>query len=70
MLESLLILVLWIVVIGLIFWLLWYLVGLIPAEPFRTVAKVIVMIIAVFILIYLLLGFLPPLRTIDFRPHG
>lgn len=49
--------VIWLVVIGLICWLLWWLISYIgPPEPFAKVARVIVALIAVIILINFLLG--------------
>jgi dolichyl-phosphate-mannose--protein O-mannosyl transferase len=50
--------VIWIVVIGLVFWLLWFLIGYagIP-EPFNKVIRVVLMVIAVLILINFLLSF-------------
>jgi hypothetical protein len=49
--------VLWLVVIGLIFWLLWWLIGYVGVpEPFNKVLRVIVAIVAVILLINFLLG--------------
>lgn len=49
--------VIWLVVIGLICWLLWWLISYIGLpEPFAKVARVIVALIAVIILINFLLG--------------
>ena len=55
--SSLLSLLLTLVIVGCIFWLLWWLVSYIglPA-PFDKVARVILAVVAVFILIDLLLG--------------
>lgn len=55
--SSLLSLLLTLVIVGCIFWLLWWLVAYIglPA-PFDKVARVILAVVAVFILIDLLLG--------------
>ena len=49
--------VLYLIVAGLIFWLLWWLIGYcgIP-EPFNKVARVILAILAVFVLIGILLS--------------
>jgi len=57
MLESLLYFVIYIVVIGLIAFLLNYLVDAIPLqEPFRKVAKIAILVISVLAVIILLLG--------------
>jgi hypothetical protein len=46
-----------IAVLGLVFWLLWWLVNYIaPPEPFRKVANVILAVVAVVILISFLMG--------------
>lgn len=59
MVEGLLGLVIYLVVVGLILWLLMYIVDTVPLfEPFRQVARVIIMVIGALILIYLLLGML------------
>ncbi len=48
--------VVWLVVIGCIFWLLWWLIGYIaPPEPFAKIARVIVALVAVIALIRVLL---------------
>jgi peptidoglycan/LPS O-acetylase OafA/YrhL len=52
--ESLLSLVLWLAIYGAIFYLLWWVVGLLPA-PFQTVGRIIVAVVAVIALINLLL---------------
>ena len=50
--------VIWIIVVGVIFWLLTYLVGAIPLpEPFNKVMRVILLVAAVLFLINILLGF-------------
>jgi len=47
----------WIIVIGCIFGLLWWLVGYIGLpEPFNKVARVIIAVVAVLLLINILLG--------------
>lgn len=49
--------VLYILIIGGICWLLWWLIGYIGLpEPFNKIARVIVAVVAVFLLINLLLG--------------
>jgi hypothetical protein len=58
MIETLIQLVIYLVVVGLILWLLTYIVDALPGfEPFRAVARVIIMVIGCLILIYLLYGF-------------
>lgn len=61
--ETLVSLVVWLLIVGLIFWLLWWAIGQAP-EPFQRVGRVIIAIVAVLVLVYMLLGFLPPM------PHG
>lgn len=56
--EALLSMVVWIVVAGLVFWLLWWLVEYIGLpEPFHKVVKVILALVAVIFLINVLLSF-------------
>lgn len=56
MIATLLTLVIYILILGLIFWLLHYLIGMIPIpEPFATAARVILGVVAVIIVILLLL---------------
>ena len=58
MIGGLITLVIYIIVIGIIIWLLRYLVGALPMdEQFRTVANVIILVVGVLILILLLLNF-------------
>jgi len=55
--EGLMQFVLYIIVIGLVLWLLWWLVGYAALpEPFAKIARIILAVIAVFFLINLLLG--------------
>lgn len=50
-------LVIWLIVVGLIFSVLWYAVNRLPVfEPFREAARIVLMVGAVVILIFLLLG--------------
>lgn len=59
MIQSLIFLVVYIVVVGLVLWLLRYLVNTIPMEePFRRVANIAIVVIGVLILILLLLQFI------------
>ncbi len=52
-------LIIYLIVGGLIFWLLWWLISYInPPEPFRKVANVVLMVIAVLVCIGVLLSFL------------
>lgn len=47
----------WIIVAGLIFWLLWWLISYVGLpEPFNKVARVILAVVAVLFLINMLLG--------------
>ncbi|TYL87421.1 hypothetical protein [Bradyrhizobium cytisi] len=58
MIAGLIYLVVCIIVVGLILWLLSYLVDVVPLqEPFRRVAKVAILVIGVLIIILLLLNF-------------
>jgi predicted tellurium resistance membrane protein TerC len=55
--EALLQFVVYIVVAGLIFWLLWWLIAYVGLpEPFNKVARVVVAVVAVLFLISVLLG--------------
>ncbi len=57
-LDSLVSVLIYVVVAGLIFWLLWWLVGYVGLpEPFNKVARVILAVVAVVFLINLLLSF-------------
>lgn len=57
MIEGLISLVIYLIVVGLILWLLNYIVMSIPlAEPFRSVARVAIVVIGCLILIYILMG--------------
>jgi len=66
MLESLIYLIVYIAVLGLVLWLLIYVVEQLPMPPpFARVAKMVIVVIGCIILIYLLLGLVggaPPLR--------
>jgi uncharacterized membrane protein len=60
--------VVWILIIGGIFWLLWWLIGFVGLpEPFNKVARVVVAIVAVVILINFLLGAAGQTPFIRFR---
>ena len=57
MIAGLVALVVYLLIIGLIVWLLLYLIDNIPLpEPFHKVARVVVIAVGVLILVYLLLG--------------
>lgn len=58
----------WLVVLGLIFGLLWWFIGVagLPA-PFDRVARVVVALVIVLVLIYFLLGILGPTPTLHMR---
>ena len=59
--PALLTLIIWILVAGLIFSLLWWAINHFPIpDPFRMVAQGILIILAIVVLIYLLMGILPP----------
>jgi hypothetical protein len=67
MLESLLVLVIWLIVIGLIFWLLSNAINRLPIEePVRGVINVVLILIVVLFCVYLLIGFLP-LHPLELR---
>ena len=59
MITGLVYLIIYIIVVGLVLWLLSYLVDNIPLqEPFRRVAKIAILVIGVLIVILLLLNFI------------
>lgn len=54
----------WLVVIGLIFYLVWWFVGYVGVpEPFNKVIRVIIGLVALLILVYFLLGFVGPMPS-------
>ena len=58
MVPALIHLVIWIIIIGVIIWLLLYLIQAIPLpEPFNRVARTVIMVVGVLIIILLLLEF-------------
>lgn len=58
MIGGLITLVVYIIIIGIIIWLLRYLISVVPMdEQFRTVANVVILVVGVLILILLLLNF-------------
>ena len=61
--QSLIYLLIWLLVLGLIYWLGGMLINAIPgAEPFKAVARIILLVIIILVVIYLLIGFLPPVH--------
>lgn len=57
MIESLISLLVYILVLGIVLWLALYIIGVIPLpEPFGQVARVVIIVIGCLILILLLLG--------------
>ena len=57
MIGTLVSLVIYLLVVGLIVWLLMFLIDYVPVpDPFNRVAKIIIMVVAVLIVIILLLG--------------
>ena len=66
--QSLITLIIWIVVLGLIFWLAWWFVGFVGLpEPFNKVVRVIIGLVAFLIIIYFLLGMLPGMPSLRLR---
>lgn len=70
MINALVYFVVYIIVVGLIVWLLLWLIDYIPLpEPFNRVARIAIIVVAVLIVIFLLLGFVgegpPRLRLGD-----
>lgn len=60
MIETLVNVVLYVVILGLIFWLLDYIIANVPVfEPFRGIARTILVVVACLILIVFLLQLLP-----------
>lgn len=63
--EGLLTLIIYLVVIGLIFWCIWWFLSYVGLpEPFNKIAHVLVALVAFIIVIYILLSLLPPLSGI------
>ncbi len=60
--EQLLSVVIYIVVAGLVFWLIWWFVGYcgLP-EPFNKVARVLIGVAALIFLLYFVMGMMPPM---------
>ncbi len=62
LLQGLLYVVIYLIVIGGVCWLLWWLINYVGLpEPFNKIAKVIIAVIAVILCATLLLSLLPPL---------
>lgn len=68
MIEALISFVIYVLIVGLVLWLLDYVASMLPLPPpFHQVIRVVIAVIGVIILIYLLLGLVglagvPPLR--------
>lgn len=63
-LEQMFVILIWLVFVGLIFWLVWWALGALGLpEPFNKIAHVVVIVFAFLILLYFLLGMLPPMPT-------
>lgn len=63
--EGLITLLIYLVVIGLIFWCIWWFLSYVGLpEPFSKIAHVIVALVAFIIVIYILMSLLPPLSGI------
>lgn len=61
MIAALISLLIGLLILGIIWWAVTRIFAVLPiAEPFRTVIYVVLVLIACLIVIYLLLGFLPP----------
>ncbi len=64
MIETLISLVIWLLIVGLIWWAITTILGVIPLpEPIKTVVHVILIVILCLIVIYALMGLLPHLHT-------
>lgn len=60
--ESLINILIWLVAVGLICWLLWWLIAFVGLpEPFAKIARVILALVAVIMLIRLIMRFVGPL---------
>lgn len=70
MVGTLISLVIYLIIIGLIFYVLWWALSQMPLpEPFGTVARVLLVLVAVLIVVYLLLGLVPS-GGLHLRPLG
>ncbi len=64
-LQTLMHIVLYILIVGGICWLLWWLIGYIGLpEPFNKIIRVIIGLVALLIVVYILLGMLGPPPTL------
>ena len=64
MIESLVYLLIWLLVLGLIYWLATVVIAALPIpEPVKSVVRIVVLVIVILVVIYLLVGFLPPLHS-------
>lgn len=63
--SALLVLLFYLVIVGLIFYVIWWGLGQITLpEPIGKVIRVVVIVVFVLILVYFLLGILPPVHQI------
>lgn len=64
MIESLFYLIIWLVVLGLLYWLGITLINALPpsSDPVKGVLRIVLLVVCVLFAIYLLIGFLPPLH--------
>ncbi len=60
--EQLLSVVIYLVIAGLLFWLIWWFVGYVGIpEPFNKVIRVVIGLAALVFLLYFVMGMLPPM---------
>lgn len=60
--EGIITALIWLVILGCIFWLAWWFIGFVGLpEPFNKVAHVLIGLAAFVLMMYFLLGLLPPL---------
>ena len=65
MIESLLMLLIYVLIVGVVLWLITYLIDAVPMEPtFKRAAKVVILVVGVIILILLLIRYLPGLPAL------
>jgi hypothetical protein len=63
--QGLLSVLIYFVIIGLIFWVVWWFIGYVGVpEPFNKVLRVIVGLVALLIVVYFLLGLVGPMPTL------
>lgn len=70
MIEALVSLLIWLIVLGLIYYLAQMAINALPiAEPAKGIARVILLVIIILVIIYMLVGFLPAPRDGLVFPH-